>query len=254
MFYNMRHNDNIKPGPDDFLLDIRINDPSYISYIPDITVDGNPTSGTYTGNHQGIDGAYRNYTLGSIEAHSIEKLNISAVFSGDVPLDLQIHFDTYNSHWHTKQSHDATVIRTEPVTQAQIGIDQPGFVDPQSQFTIDITVDPQGNNISAVQYDLYYNTSVVRAEWANPGPFLKQDGASTDVVVLSIDNSWNVMGHIGKISYADIILKSGGTLPSINTSGVLTTIHFSAIGGRGATEIIIFHTKKTQLKRCDRTA
>jgi len=115
-----------------------------------------------------------------------------------------------------------------------IGIEQPDFVDPQSQFTVNITVDPQANDISAVQYDLYYNTSVVWAEWANPGMFLKQAGADTDVTVLAIENSWDVSGHTGKISYAETILRSGGVLPSVNTSGVLTTIHFSAIGARGA--------------------
>ena len=231
------HNDNIKPSPDDFLLEVWINDPLYISCISNITVDGIPTTGWYTGNHQGIDGAYRNYTVGIIGAHSIRTLNITVEFSGAVPTDLQMHFDAHNHHWHTKQSHDATVVQTTPVAAqfpAQIGIEQPEFVDPQSQFTVNITVDPQANDISAVQYDLYYNTSVVWAEWANPGMFLKQDGADTDVTVLAIENSWDVSGHTGKISYAETILGSGGVLPSVNASGVLTTIHFSAIGVRGA--------------------
>jgi hypothetical protein len=115
-----------------------------------------------------------------------------------------------------------------------IGIDQPEFVDPQSQFTINITVNPFGLPVSAVQYDLYYNTSVVWAEWANPGTFLSQDGATTDVTVLSIDNLWDVAGHTGKITYAETTYESGtGTLPAVSTAGVLTTIHFSAIGVRG---------------------
>jgi subtilase family serine protease len=117
---------------------------------------------------------------------------------------------------------------------AEIGIDQPEFVDPQSQFTINITVDPVDNEISAVQYDLYYNTSVVWAEWANPGSFLKQGGATTDVTVRSIDNLWDTVNHVGKISYAETTLGSGGILPSVNTPGILTTIHFSAIGVRNA--------------------
>ena len=120
-----------------------------------------------------------------------------------------------------------------------IGIDQPEFVDPQSQFTINITVDPKDNEISAVQYDLYYDTGVVWAEWANPGPFLKQGGASTDVTVLSIDNTFNTT-H-GKISYAETTLAppGSGDLPSVNTTpGVLTTIHFSAIGERGTFSVM----------------
>lgn len=120
---------------------------------------------------------------------------------------------------------------------AKIAIDQPEFVDPQSQFTINITVDPGANKISAVQYDLYYNTSVVWAEWANPGSFLNR-GGPTDVTVLSIDNTWNVPSHIGKISYAETTLGSGGTLPFVDTPGVLTTIHFSAIGERGTYSVM----------------
>ena len=108
------HNDNIKPSPDDFLLEIWINDSSYTPYISNITVDGNQTSGWYAGKHQGINGAYRNYMVGSIGAHSIETLNIMVLFSGDVPADLQMHFDAHNHHWQTKQSHDATVVQTAP--------------------------------------------------------------------------------------------------------------------------------------------
>ena len=43
-----------------------------------------------------------------------------------------------------------------------------------------------------------YNTSIVRAEWANPGPLLKQNGADTDVIVLMIDNGWDVEDKVGQ--------------------------------------------------------
>jgi hypothetical protein len=52
------HNDNNKASPEDFVLETWINDPSYTSCISNITVDGNSTSGWYTGKHQGINGAY----------------------------------------------------------------------------------------------------------------------------------------------------------------------------------------------------
>ena len=125
-------------------------------------------------------------------------------------------------------------INTLSARVADIFIDQPDNVDPQSQFTIKIMVDPHDISISAVQYDLYYNTSVVWAEWANPGPFLNET-CNTDVTVLSIDNLWDVAGHTGKITYAETTLGSGsgGDLPSVNAEGILTTIHFSAIGERG---------------------
>jgi len=119
----------------------------------------------------------------------------------------------------------------------QIAIDQPTYVQPQQQFTINITVDPMGNPVSAVQYDLYYNTSVVWAEWANPGAFLH--GAwDTEVNVLEIYNEWDVANHIGKISYAETTI--GDPLPSVDTKGVITTIHFSAIGVRGTSNEFYF--------------
>ena len=228
------HNDNNEPSPDDLELDIWTNDPSYTSYISCITVNGNLTSGWYSGTHQGVDGVYRNYTVGSIGAHSVKTLGITVVFSSDPPPDFQMHFDAHShgGQWQTDQSRDATVASTVPAPYVvRIEVDQPEYVPPQDQFTVNVTVDPQSIAISAVQYDLYYNTSIVRAEWANPGPFLKQGGADTDVTVLTIDNEWDVEDKVGKITYAETTLGSGdGNLSSVNTSGTITTICFYAIG------------------------
>ena len=221
-------NDNNESSPCDLCLDIRINDPAYTSYITCIAVNGKSTSGWYTGTHQGTDGIYRNCTVGSIGAHSSRTLCITVAFSGDSPPDFQMHFDAHNAQWRTDQSRDATVSAPYVV---QIGIDQPEYVPPQEQFIVNVTVDPQNIAISAVQYDLYYNTSIVWAEWANPGQFLKQNDADTVVIVLSIDNRWDIENMVGKIAYAETTLGSGdGNLPSVNTSGTITTICFSAIG------------------------
>ena len=109
------HNDNKNnPSPDDLQLDIWINNSAYQSYITSITVNGSTTSGWYTGKHQGINGAYRNYTVGSIPANSTRTLNITIIFSSSVPADFQLHFDAHNFHWQTRQSHDATVIPSAP--------------------------------------------------------------------------------------------------------------------------------------------
>ena len=135
------------------------------------------------------------------------------------------------------QAQNAFLVLTE--SAVQIAIDQPEYVDPQSQFTINITVDPCNLPVSAVQYDLYYDTSVVWAEWANPGPFLNGT-LPTDVTVLEIDNLWDVPNHIGKISYAETALGTGGVLPYVTEKGIITTIHFSAIGVRGTSTGFIF--------------
>jgi hypothetical protein len=228
------HNDNNKHGPDDLKLDIWINDPSYTSYISCITVNGNLTSGWYAGTHQGTDGAYRNCTIGSIGVHSARTIGVTVVFSSDPPPDFQMHFDAHapGGQWQTDQSRDATVAATVPAPYVvQIGVDQPEYVPPQGQVIVNITVDPRSIVISAVQYDLYYNTSVVWAEWANPGPLLKQNGADTDVVVRVIDNRWDIKNKVGKIAYAETTLGSGdGNLPSVNASGTITTICFTALG------------------------
>ena len=180
----------------------------------------------FNGDTIGYDAWARMGSTGSIEP----QIGVSDV---DVTAYLQ---STNEAGFQSNESHDwmeamVGILEIE-CSGAVIAIDQPEFVEPQSQFTINITVDPLSNNISAVQYDLYYNTSVVWAEWANPGPFLNEN-LDTDVNVLEIDNLWDSAGHVGKIMYAETALGSGGTLPSVNTPGVLTTIHFSAIGESG---------------------
>ena len=233
------HNDNNKSSPDDLLLDIWINDPSYMSYISGITVDGNSTSGWYPGEHQGVNGAYRNYTVGSIGAHSVKTLGITVVFSGDVPADFRMHFDAHNFHWQTK--HGATVTSTVPAPRVvQIGIDQPEYMQSQDQFYVNITIDPQGIAISAVQYDLYYNTSAVWAEWANPGPFLKQNGADARIIFCEIYNEYDVGNKVGRITYVETISGSDGNLSSVNIPGTITTICLSAIGEPNASSHLNF--------------
>ena len=151
------HNDNNESCHYDLELDILINDPAYTSYITRITVDRNPTSGWYTGTHQGVDGAYRNCTVGCIGAYSIRTLGITVVFSSDLPPDFQMHFDAHapGGQWQTDQSRDATVAPTVPAPYVVgISVDQPEYVPPQDQFIVNVTVDPQGIAISAVQYDL----------------------------------------------------------------------------------------------------
>jgi len=98
------------------------------------------------------------------------------------------------------------------------------IVQPQDQFEVSIHVDPRGQFIYGVEYYLRYNTSVVRAETQNKGPFLGPIG-STIVVVNDIDQT------NGVISYAETM-----TDPATGTNepGNVSTIQFTAIGARGA--------------------
>ncbi|RLG69426.1 MAG: hypothetical protein DRO11_07810, partial [Methanobacteriota archaeon] len=60
----------------------------------------------------------------------------------------------------------------------EIIVDAPEMVQAQDQFEVDIVVDPHGYDIYGVQYELHYNTSVLRAEAQNKGPLLGPTGST----------------------------------------------------------------------------
>jgi len=95
-------------------------------------------------------------------------------------------------------------------------------VQPQDQFTVNITIDPHWQDVYGVQYELYYNTSVVRAEAQVKGPFL---GSDTIVVTNEIDQA------NGIVSYAETMT---GNDSCTYDNGTLATIRFTAVGARGA--------------------
>ena len=96
-------------------------------------------------------------------------------------------------------------------------------VQPQDQFTVNITVDPACHCVYGAQYDLYYNTSVVRAETQVKGPFLG-DSSETIVVINEIDQT------NGIVSYAETRKENES---GVTKAGTLATIQFTAIGERG---------------------
>ena len=89
---------------------------------------------------------------------------------------------------------------------------------------MNITVNPNGKLVYAVEYYLHYNTDVVRAETQNKGPFLG-DAGETLVVIDEIDHT------SGIVSYAETRKVSGG----VTQKDTVARIHFIAIGARGAT-------------------
>ncbi|PXF52802.1 MAG: hypothetical protein C4B56_04520 [Candidatus Methanophagaceae archaeon] len=96
------------------------------------------------------------------------------------------------------------------------------IVQPQDQFDVMINVS-SGWPIYGVEYYLTYNTSVVRAETQNKGPFLG-NYSDTIVVINDIDQA------NGKVSYAETRKVDGG----VKGEGTVATIQFTAIGARGA--------------------
>ena len=97
------------------------------------------------------------------------------------------------------------------------------IVQPQDQFDVDIVVDPYGVSIYGVEYYLTYNTSVVRAETQNKGPFL---GIISDTIVVIND----IDQANGIVSYAETRKVPGG----VTEKDTVATIQFTAIGARGA--------------------
>ena len=99
------------------------------------------------------------------------------------------------------------------------------IVQPQDQFDVNITVEALGTTkVYGVEYYLKYNTSVVRAETQNKGPFL--GGYSDTIVVINDIDQPN-----GIVSYAETRKVPDG----VDGKGTVATIQFTAIGVRNAT-------------------
>jgi hypothetical protein len=93
-------------------------------------------------------------------------------------------------------------------------------IEPEGQFDVNITVNPKGLHIYAVQYELTYNTSVLRAVTQEKRAFLGTPEATIEVT--------NEIGD-GKLVYAETLKGPGAA----KEPGVLTSIRFMPIGNRG---------------------
>jgi len=92
---------------------------------------------------------------------------------------------------------------------------------PGENFTIEIRIDPNGVEIYAVQYYLYFNPNMLKAISQSQGNFLSQDGANTYPVRNKIDNT------IGKIEYGEF---RTGVENGVKEAGVISSILFKVIG------------------------
>jgi len=87
-------------------------------------------------------------------------------------------------------------------------------------ITVNIYVDPEGNETYAAEYKLQFNNTLLNATSQVYGSFLSQDGVSTLEIVNKTNNT------IGKIEYGETrqYVDYG-----VNTSGTLATITFEAL-------------------------
>ncbi len=87
-------------------------------------------------------------------------------------------------------------------------------------FTVNITVDPDGNETNGAQYWLYFDNILLNATEQKKGPFLSQDGANTSVYSNEINNT------IGQIMYGETRM---GVDYGVTSPGVLANITFRAL-------------------------
>ena len=97
-----------------------------------------------------------------------------------------------------------------------------------SNFSVNITIDPMGDEVFGAQYELYFNTTILNATSQTPGTFLSQDGATTAVVMNRIDNT------IGKVEYGETRI---GVENGVTARGTLASITFEVMASSGASPL-----------------
>ena len=95
-------------------------------------------------------------------------------------------------------------------------------------FTVNVTVEPEVP-IAGVQFDLSFNSSLLRANNVTEGNLLKQDGANTYSYSGTIDNAAGTITHV-----ASAITTSGET---VSTPGVFATIQMTAKSAAGTSTL-----------------
>ena len=108
-------------------------------------------------------------------------------------------------------AHAAPIISVEPSCQNVLQGDI---------FTVNITVDPAGDEVMGAQYDLYFSNMLLNATDQVSGTFLSHDGASTMIITNEINNT------LGLVGYGEMRM---GVENGVLDPGVLATITFKAL-------------------------
>ena len=107
--------------------------------------------------------------------------------------------------------------------------EQPAGIAIGETFTAEVTVDPAGAEIYAVQYDLYFDHTILNATKQTQGTFLRQGDAIAQEVVNTINNT------IGKTIYGETRIVDIETVGGATATGVLASITFEVIGDGAST-------------------
>lgn len=95
-------------------------------------------------------------------------------------------------------------------------------------FTVNITVNPKGNEIMGVQYILYFDNALLNVVDQNKGTFLSHDGVGTSVYKNEINNTLGIVKYGEARSSVDY---------GVTNSGILASITFQAIAEQGVSEL-----------------
>jgi len=97
-------------------------------------------------------------------------------------------------------------------------------------ITVNITVNPEGNEVYCASYTLHFDNTILNATSQTRGLFLRQDGEGSTVWHDAIDNT------TGKVEYSECRVS---TQVGVGNPGVLATITFQVIGDEGISALDI---------------
>ena len=98
-------------------------------------------------------------------------------------------------------------------------------VSPGENFTVNININPEGNEIGGADYILRFDNALLNATSLTPGTFF--NGCNTMTMGEGINNT------AGKIDYGEYIIGGG----SVTEPGTLTTITFQVVGEYGVSKL-----------------
>ena len=109
-----------------------------------------------------------------------------------------------------------------PAAGASVISVEPSYlkVSPGDEFTVNIMIDPEGNETMGVQYILLFDNVLLQALKQDQGPFLSQNGASTNVYSNVINDT------MGQISYSEL---RRGVDYGVTSPGTIATITFKGM-------------------------
>lgn len=116
------------------------------------------------------------------------------------------------------------ICQTGVATESTVSISpQTVTVSQGDTFTLDVVVDPAGNEIYRAECTLYFDNTMLKANDQSTGTFLSSGGAETVGILNGINNA------VGKIEYG-ARRGDSGVVGGATESGVLTSISFEALG------------------------